>query len=143
MTRHGFTQVSLLFLGWTVLVVLMAIIDAFSTNNDFRISAWLVLFFICTIFTVWLLLLYSGSYRNKKMTATIATIFFAGLFLGVYNTVWQICMGIKQSLNVLPVPLYPFPFVVYAVGWYGMIALGFVFIGFSLYFLNREKNRKN
>ncbi len=131
----------LLFFGWAVLVVLMAVIDAFTVDPNLRISAWLVLFFASTVFSVWLLLLYPGPYRDRKITATIATVFLSGLFLGLYNAVWQICMGIKQSLNVTPVPLYPFPFTVYAPEWYGMIALGFIFIGFSLYLLHLEKHR--
>ncbi len=129
----------LLFLGWTVLVVLMSVIDAFTVDPDFRISAWLVLFFASTVFSVWLLLLYPGPYRDRKITAIISTLFLSGLFLGVYNAVWQICMGIKQSFNVTPVPLYPFPFTVYAPEWYGMMAVGFFFIGLSLYLLHLEK----
>jgi hypothetical protein len=129
-----------LFVSWTVIVILMAATDAFGGGPDnFRVAAWLVLFFIGTALTIWSLVLYPIQHKYAEHMAGIATTFIAGLFLAVYNITWEICMLIQEyNYNFFPVPLYPFPIAVNTIQWYAMIAVGFVLIGGSTYIVSKE-----
>lgn len=128
-----------LFFGWTIIVISMATIDAFSPSESFRVASWLTLFFMGTVLTVWSLILHPIKHNEAEKIALACTGFLAGLFLSVYNITWQIGLLFKGSINVLPVPLSPFPFIAYAPEWYGMIALGLFFIFLSLYFLEKDR----
>jgi hypothetical protein len=130
-----------IFFSWTIIVILMAVTDAFGgAASNFRVSSWLVLFFIGTILTIWALVLYPVQHKYIRHLAGIATVFLAGLFLAVYNITWEICMLAQSyNYNFFPVPLYPFPVALDIIPWYTMIAIGFVLIGGSIYMASEEK----
>lgn len=130
-----------LFLGWSVIVILMAVTDAYAPDYNFRVSSWLVLFFVGTLLSVWVLIMRPVSHKKAEHVAAIATVFLAGLFLGVYNLTWQISVYIMGLGRIFPLPLYPFPFTVDAFGWYLMIGIGFSAISLSIYLLSRERFR--
>ena len=121
---------SILLIVWFAAVVLMAVLDVLAPSHDFRVAAWLVIFFFVLIATIWLLIGFPISSPKKARTATSLTLYLAGLFLAVYNLTWQITMAFKyKPLPLLPnVPLYPFPWTANAIGWYGMIGIGAIFL---------------
>lgn len=121
---------SILLIVWFAAVVLMAVLDVLAPSHDFRVAAWLAIFFFVLVATIWLLIIFPVSLPKETRTATSLTLYLAGLFLAVYNLTWQITMAFKyKPIPLLPnVALYPFPWVANAIEWYGMIGIGMVFL---------------
>ena len=112
----------------------MAFFDAYSRGTNLQIEAWLLLSWITVGVTVGLT---SGAPETKRWRTLITAriLLLVGLFLSLYNVVWQASLSILNvSLVDPPVGLYPYPFVI--VNWYEwiiVIVIGVIMVVCSLW----------
>jgi hypothetical protein len=130
MERHH-RGVLYLFVAWSILITAMAISDAFSQSMNERVSFWLILMFIGTIFTFSIPVYYPIKHKNKLKVITAISMFLIGLYLSLYNITWELSEIIKGKYKSGSVGLYPFNIKVNIYEWYLMIAFGIALLIFG------------
>lgn len=115
---------------WTAAVVTMASMDAISgmkavhsNDHHFQVASWTAIWFVTALGSM-AILGFSERDAEPAWAFTGRVLFVSGLFLSVYNLVWQV-WEIALGRFSFPVRLYPFVFLkANAIGWYEMILMG-------------------